>query len=387
MAYQFLLTGPSTPTWSPPTTTTVTATSASPESPAANVCNNAGMTGTRYPQDRHNSKGGDMWLSSGADPDPALTIDLGAVYPLGKILVWNYNRLADGRSYSGRGIRHCSITYSTDGANWTALHGQQNPPGRFELAQAPPSGEPLSATNLATGPNEPIEFLGVPARFVRIAAHSNWGGAPNDGDKTYFGLSAVRIYRYRSAVAHAGDFIAAKPLKWSSAKTSPENTTSNLGMSDAGSGAYTPDASARAAIGWQADLDDRAPYIIYDLGGTYPLGEMALWSGVSSKSGVESARIYYSVTMPGYNPEKGFADWTLLPGPNPDQSWAFGPAAGNIKGSPFPLCRRSGAIRFDRLQPQSQWRQLRAEPGALLCEQRPGRRASSPLDRPAWPAL
>jgi len=336
--FEYLLTAPDTPTTDPPTwpaLTIVTASSTATGYDPDNLCNNAGMTGTMYPQDRHNSTAADMWMSAANDTSPTVTIDLGEIYPLGKMLIWNFNEYTGGIDFSGRGIRTCFIEFSTDGAAWLELEGGSGTGGLFELERATTPSAPTPATNQVGG--DPVDFRGNPARFVRFRATDNWGGAPGDGATSYYGLSAVRLYRYASRVRYAGDPIAANVIAESSVypnNAGAQRIVSNYDMSDAGSGRYGADATVGTQVRWMTTANDPEPYIIFDLGGTYPLADMVVWNfhwaGFGGR-GIKNATIYYALGNPGYNPNDvywPFRGWTRLDGPNADKTWTFTQAGG-----------------------------------------------------------
>jgi hypothetical protein len=122
--------------------------------------------------DQHSSNSADMWLSSGAGPEPAwIQYAFKKTYALDKMLVWNSNDTME--SGLGFGAKDVTVEYSTDGTAWTAL-------GDFEFAQAP--GAPAYEANTT------ISFGDVAATFVRLTIHSNWGGL-----MAQKGLSEVRF--------------------------------------------------------------------------------------------------------------------------------------------------------------------------------------------------
>lgn len=120
------------------------------------------------------------------------TFDLGAVYALDGMYVWNYNCPDDYRVLwwtggTACGLRDVTIAYSEDGAKWTPLKTEGGP---FRLARAT-GRQWMPATNLDNGKNSPIRFEGVKARYVKLKADpaigkGNWGGSR-------FGLSEVKF--------------------------------------------------------------------------------------------------------------------------------------------------------------------------------------------------
>jgi len=121
-----------------------------------------------------------------------LSFDLGAVYKLDEMWIWNFNcpdnyRVLWWVGGTACGMRDVTIEYSMDGNQWTRLETDGYP---FRLAKA--TGEMwMPAGNLDDGKNSPIRFHGVKARYVRLTANpavgaGNWGGPR-------FGLSEVRF--------------------------------------------------------------------------------------------------------------------------------------------------------------------------------------------------
>ncbi len=100
--------------------------------------------------------------SASANPNSArgtsfwVQYDLGHLYKLGAMQVWNHNE----PGFTARGFNSVSIDYSQDGTNWTAL-------GNFTFPQA--SG--ASGYTGFTGP----DFGGICARYVIITSNTNYG--------------------------------------------------------------------------------------------------------------------------------------------------------------------------------------------------------------------
>jgi hypothetical protein len=129
------------------------------------------VNGSGLSDDQHSSTLADMWLSSSGEPGSAwIQYEFDKSYKLYQMLVWNYNGSMLLTSY---GLKEVTIEYSTDATNWTQLG---NVP---ELAQA--SGVEDYAHNTT------IAFDGVPVKYVKITANSNWGGGVFDR----YGLSEV----------------------------------------------------------------------------------------------------------------------------------------------------------------------------------------------------
>jgi len=124
--------------------------------------------------DLHTTDNTAMWLSSAADPNAAwIRYEFDRIYKLHQMWVWNHNTSLE--PILGYGIKDATIEYSVDGTTWTTLGTT------YEFARA--SGAPGYAHNTTVG------FGGVPAKYIKITANSNWGGVLNQ-----YGLSEVRFF-------------------------------------------------------------------------------------------------------------------------------------------------------------------------------------------------
>jgi len=116
---------------------------------------------------------GNMWLSSGVDPNTAwIQYEFDRIRKLYQMWVWNYNGSVE--PLVGFGIREAAIEYSLDGTSWVILGTTH------EFAQG------TGAADYA--PNTTVDLSGVAAKYVRITANSNWGGILRQ-----YGLSEVRF--------------------------------------------------------------------------------------------------------------------------------------------------------------------------------------------------
>ena len=125
---------------------------------------------------------GFMWLSTGngvagggADNDPQITFDLGAIKHVGQVQIWNYNEELAGfvPPLRARGVNDLTVLVSNDGVVFSTL-------GTTTL---------FAATGRATGDFHQTLDLDVNARFVRFARLTNHGG-----DNNFVGLSEVRFF-------------------------------------------------------------------------------------------------------------------------------------------------------------------------------------------------
>ena len=132
-----------------------------------NTVNGSGMTGSNHDDNHLN-----MYLSSVDANSGALWIwwEFEKDYELADMTVWNYNQ----NGYQTRGIRHCTIEYSLDGASWTTLYAD------YELAKASLSSTP--ATDV-------IDLQDIHARWVKVTAHDITGGS----DSGNWGFASAQI--------------------------------------------------------------------------------------------------------------------------------------------------------------------------------------------------
>jgi hypothetical protein len=155
----------------PVTGIVATASSSSPEKGPENVINGSGLDSSGL----HSNIGeGSMWLSDIAGPQPAwIQFEFDTVHKLDEMLVWNSNESLE--SVIGLGFKDVTIEYSADGTDFLILGTTH------EFAQAPGSAGYASNTT--------IDMAGVPAKYVRLTANSNWASLIPQ-----FGLSEVQFF-------------------------------------------------------------------------------------------------------------------------------------------------------------------------------------------------
>lgn len=127
--------------------------------------NGAGLTGNTH----SNGASGVAWMANASTG--FITYDLGGIYPITGLKVWNYNETAAGNT--DRGFKDVVITYG----NTVALGSTLSAITTF--AQA-------SGLNTYTGQTF-TNFAPFNARFIRITGTSNYG------DATQSGLSEVQF--------------------------------------------------------------------------------------------------------------------------------------------------------------------------------------------------
>ncbi|MHC4735157.1 MAG: LamG-like jellyroll fold domain-containing protein [Planctomycetota bacterium] len=112
-----------------------------------------------------------MWLSEQGRTKGWVEFDLGRVYELGSILVWNYNE----RDRTKRGVKRADVSVWTQDSGWQKIFDD------FEFAEAEGSfdyDEPIL-----------VKFEGVKVQKVRFDDLANLG------DEEYVGLSEVRFFQ------------------------------------------------------------------------------------------------------------------------------------------------------------------------------------------------
>jgi regulation of enolase protein 1 (concanavalin A-like superfamily) len=154
-----------------PITTKIIATASSAQGNwgPENTINGSGLDR----DDGHSTTNTHMWLSALGGPQPVwIEYEFDGVYALHEMWVWNHNLPTE--PILGFGLKNVSVQYSANGIDWTTL-------GEMEFTRAP--GEAAYAHNTT------VSFGGVPAKYVRLTAKSNWGGL-----SPQCGLSEVRFY-------------------------------------------------------------------------------------------------------------------------------------------------------------------------------------------------
>jgi hypothetical protein len=131
--------------------------------------NGAGLSGN----DHSEIPNGTMWLSGAGVTTGAFEIDLGAVYLVSSLRVWNYNEFLAGRpDLLLRGVQIANIDLGMTPDSYTTVVANQI------FNQAPGTFSDFS------------QVIGIPmtaARFVRIDIQANYG------DPQFTGLSEVQV--------------------------------------------------------------------------------------------------------------------------------------------------------------------------------------------------
>ena len=141
---------------------TATATSEGGTRTAVHVVDGSGLTGNQHSSYPH----GYMWLSSNTVPE-SIVFDLGAVYNVTQLHVWNYNEAGDwaGGALVDIGSNAVSVTYGTTLSDFT-LGGSTGKVGAITTF--------AKATGLATYTGETFS-TSFDARYVKFDIASNHG--------------------------------------------------------------------------------------------------------------------------------------------------------------------------------------------------------------------
>lgn len=154
---------------------------------------------------RSRSNNGDFhnWMSShsdfnGVDTAPWFLADLGAVYNIGGVRIFNYAEHGGIGDQSGIGVRHADILISTNGIDFTPLATN------FEIAQAivplpfawNDFGTYYSISDFTGGEQTEISF-----RYMRLDIFSNWYGSD-----TAYGLAELQFEAVPAPPSIPGDY-------------------------------------------------------------------------------------------------------------------------------------------------------------------------------------
>jgi hypothetical protein len=218
---------------------------------------------------------GFMWLSTGngccggaADPAPVLTFDLGKLYDLTSMRVWNYNESQPGLEFLlNRGIANADISVAGEDLSFSPLIVGQE----FEKA-------PGTVTDFSQS-----IALNTSARYVRLDNMVHIAGADND----FFGLSEVQFDA--TNVDPPPPVVLPLPASIHSVSSNlvgfnrpAVNTVNGSGLTPLGTHTVTPDGFMWLNQGnfptVPSDQFDTDPFIVWDVGSAVPLGTMKLWN-------------------------------------------------------------------------------------------------------------
>lgn len=262
---------------------------------AETLVNNSGMSGLWSGNHLHaafngaTSKGKEYVkenMYSTSSPEE-IVFDAGSVEMLGKMFIWNYND----SSALDSGIKSVDIFYSKDGVKWTKLD-------RYVLAKCLASDNDKHGGNISTnvnGTNMPIDFGGVPARYIKLKPLTNWGG-------NKYGLSEIRVFRHKSSPSN-GSLIysyAYAPQTSLSRISGAVNAVNNSGMSNLKNNSGATHSNDIEDMWLSTDSTKNSLFVI-DLDGNYPVSSVTLWNynaAGATDFGIKTFELYYSTTDP-----------------------------------------------------------------------------------------
>lgn len=225
---------------------------------ARNTVNNSGMTGGAHSQLTPDAN---MWLSKGVfqapnDTAPEISFDLGGLYNVSELKVWNYNEGSP--NLTSRGVATADIYVAgTDGV-FTLFRANQ------AFTQAPGTNTDFS---------QEIDLDGVEARYVKLDISASHGG-----DNGFVGLSEVR---FRGQAVNMRKNLPIPATIQSVSSGFPGRTATNLvnftGLEYGSAHSLDPN-TMWLTNGTLAAPNDTDPFVVFDLGKVMDLDCMKIWN-------------------------------------------------------------------------------------------------------------
>lgn len=240
------------------------------------LVNNSGMSGIESSVHLCGTDSKDMYKFNGTE---TVILYGPRAEALGQLYIWNYNDPSD----LGSGIKEINVQYSVDGGTWSTL-------GTFTLNQSSAEENNTHGGTVACNLDNPIDFGGIPARFIALTPVSNHGGSG-------YGLSEVRVFRHKIR-PEVGDMVTGEVIN-TTVGTTPEAATNNQGMSDLKTATATH--NNLPADMWLSTEEAKNSYYPVNLDGTYPLASVTLWNyndPANLGSGIKEFELYYTVSSP-----------------------------------------------------------------------------------------
>ncbi|MBT3293673.1 MAG: hypothetical protein HN919_19945 [Verrucomicrobia bacterium] len=228
---------------------------------------------------QHDANANNMWLSGNGDTAGWVVFDLGAVYSVTNVQIWNYNE----SSIAARGVSNVVVRYGTNLTFGFDSSGFESTLTEITtLAQASgAAGEPGEAFD---------SFAPFNARYVLFDI------VDNHGDASYVGLSEVQFY---GTFVNAGPTVPPEITGVTVESVSTEfggrpasATLNNNGLNILGH--HTTGTSAM----WLSN-NEELPEIVYDLGNVYDLEALEVWNYNESAGGGLSTRGINGVDIEG----------------------------------------------------------------------------------------
>ena len=243
---------------------------------AGALVDNSGMSGLEASNHLAGTDPADMYVFNGNE---TVIFELNRAESLGQFYIWNYGE-------SGKtdcGVKEINIQYSVDGQTWTDF-------GTVTLSQAPQSEIDEYGGCVAADYDEPINFGGVPAKYISLTPVSNYGGAST-------GLAEIRVFRHKLRPGK-GYMITGETVVATVGNT-PEAAFNNQGMSDLDSKKATHNANP--ADMWLSEESIDKSFYVMSLDGSYPVSEISIWNyndPANLGSGIKEFEVYYTLEQP-----------------------------------------------------------------------------------------
>ncbi len=225
---------------------------------ARNTVNNSGMTGGAH---SHLAPDTNMWLSKGTfqgptDTAPEISFDLGGLYNVSELKVWNYNEGSP--NLTTRGVAMADIYVAGTDGIFTLFRANQ------AFTQAPGNTSDFS---------QEIDLDGVEARYIKLDISASHGG-----DNNFVGLSEVRFR------GQALDIPKNLPLPSTIHSVSsgfggrPATNLVNFSGMEYGSAHSVDPGTMWLTNGTLAAPNDTDPFVVFDLGQVIDLDCMKVWN-------------------------------------------------------------------------------------------------------------
>ena len=232
--------------------------------------NTLDRSGITEPSNDHDDDAANMWVTASGDTTPEVTYDLGDVFELTSLRLWNYNEVTD------RG----AATVDVYVASTLDINGDPVFDATADLTL-----NPVEASGTDVEDGELFDFTGLTGRYVKLDVTANHGNA------TFAGLSEVE---FRGRAFDPGTEVSGVSVESSSSRFGPSYSADNLvdGSGLGAGGTHSTDALDT----WVTASGDPTPQVTFDLGATYTLHTLQLWNyNESSRNrGAASITLYTS---------------------------------------------------------------------------------------------
>ena len=207
-----------------------------------NLIDGSGLTGADHDQVTSN-----QWLSSsdgnpnwgGLDADPWVLFDLGAVYTVDSMKIWNFS---EGAWSVGRGVNAVTVEYGDSTADLVSgvIDDSSTVPGITNLTTAPATSPTITGTTYSLG--------GIKARYIKIDITPGSGIGNHGGDNNFYGMNEVQF----------DGTLGSEPFAITEIDYAPDTGRLTLTWNSSPNETYGVYFSTDL-IDWESDLDDSFP--------------------------------------------------------------------------------------------------------------------------------